>query len=108
MNIMAYLGQIGQTALILLIAGVLVIIGVRIIINLAKTAIKIMAVGLVVGLAIIVYTFINPPTKNIDTDNAYAEDSVEADTEYTDDTEDSGYEEEMYDTVYEEDTFVEE
>ena len=99
MNIKDYLGQIGQTALIILIAGILVVVGIRIVINLAKTAIKIMAVGLIVGLAIVVYTFINPPAKDVDTDNVYAEEA----TEYTDDTQDGDYEEETYDPVYEED-----
>lgn len=108
MNIKDYLGQIGQTALIILIAGILVVVGIRIIINLAKTAIKIMAVGLIVGLAIVVYTFINPPAKDVDTDNVYAEEAIEEDTEYTDDTQDNGYEEATYDTVYEEDMIVEE
>lgn len=108
MNIKDYLGQIGQAALIILIAGVLVVVGIRIVINLAKTAIKIMAVGLVVGLAIVIYTFINPPAKDVGTDNVYAEEAIEEDTEYTDDTQDGDYEEETYDTVYEEDTIVEE
>ena len=103
MNIKDYLGQIGQTALIILIAGILVVVGIRIVINLAKTVIKIMAVGLVVGLAIVVYTFVNPPAKDVDTDNVYAEEAIEEDAEYTDDIQDDGYEEETYDTVYEED-----
>lgn len=108
MNIKDYLGQIGQTALIILIAGILVVIGIRIVVNLAKTVIKIMAVGLVVGLAIVVYTFVNSPAKDVDTDNVYAEEAIEEDAEYTDDSQDGDYEEETYDTAYEEDTVVEE
>ena len=53
MNIKDYLGQIGQTALIILIAGILVVVGIRIVINLAKTAIKIMAVGLIEDLPLL-------------------------------------------------------
>lgn len=73
------LKDIGETLLMLLIGGIVIVIGIKIAINLAKKAIGFIAVAVVIGMCVFGYTVIFPSnsedTEYVETDETYEEDN---------------------------------